>query len=284
MIGNGEESLSVREEHALGQQQLRIVSAIATWCEALHGTATLNNAFADLCIGLGAGAGMLVRSRRADGHQQRIALHDPGAERSFARPLRLCLSETVFGPALEGARAGTIWHEADAPEAPDPFLKEFQSARGFSEFCVLVLSAGPVERDHIELHFHEPRSDRIHATLATVLPTMARTWAAREMGVVARELGRRRAETAGGLTARGEAILGPANPARLSRSEYRICLLLSRGLSARGVATELGVSDPTVRTHLRNIYAKTQTASQAELLFRLIGPQATAPVGQVRYA
>lgn len=281
MVGSHEDSQSVRSEIALGAQQARIISAIATWCEALHGTATLKAAFTDLCVGLGSGAGMLVRTRRADSHVSRIAVYDPGAERSCGRPLRLSLSESVFGNDLENARAGTIWHEIDASNAADPFLKEFQAARGFREFCVLVLASGPVDRDHIELHFHEPHSARIHSTLATVLPTMARTWATRQIGVVAREANHRRRETAADDA---EPILGLANPARLSRAEYRVCLLLSRGLSAQGVAEELGVSDPTVRSHLRSIYAKTQTASLAELLYRLIGPQPDIAAGQLRYA
>lgn len=274
-----DDGTSVRAEVALGMQQSQIVAAIATWCEALHGTASLSAAFSDLCEGLGAQAGLLLRTRRTDGYQQRIALHDPGAEKSCGRPLRLSLSTSVFGDALEGARAGTIWHEGEAAQPTDPFLKEFQTVRGFREFCVLVLSSGPLERDHIELHFRDPRSARVHAALATVLPTMARTWAARQIGVVAQELTHRKVDTATAAP-----ILGTTNPARLSRSEYRICLCLSRGLSVKGAAEELGITEPTVRSHLRSIYAKTQTASQSELLFQLIAPRQQGARGELRYA
>lgn len=281
MVAHDEDSRSVREEITFGAQQFRIVSAIASWCEALHGSASLKSAFSDLCIGLGAQAGILVRTRRALGQVNRIAIHDPKAEQSCGRPLRFSLSESVFGTDLDGARAGTIWHEADACHSDDPLLKEFQAARGFREFCVLVLASGPVNRDHIELHFHEPISPRVHATLAAVVPTMARTWATRQIGVVAREAAHQRRDPASDEAAQ---ILGAANPARLSRAEYRVCLLLSRGLSAQGVAEELGISDPTVRSHLRNIYAKTQTGNLAELLFRLIGTQKNANPGSLRYA
>lgn len=271
MVSDGDIGPSVRSEVAAGLQQAQIVSAIATWCEALHGSASIDAAFADLCEGLGAEAGLLIRTRRTDGHQTRIAQHDPGAERSFGRPLRLSLAESVFGQALDGARAGTIWHEADAPEPSDPFLREFQTARGFREFCVLVLASGATERDVIELHFRDPRSERVHATLAAVLPTVARTWATRQFGIISRDVAFRRLDAAARGAAAPAAILGPMNPARLSRCEYRICLCLSRGLSVRGAASELGITETTVRSHLRSIYAKTQTASQAELLFRLIG-------------
>lgn len=285
MVSNSEFGPSARGEVAAGLQQAQIVDAIATWCEALHGSASIGAAFADLCEGLGAEAGLLIRTRRSDGHQTRIAQHDPGAEQSFGRPLRLSLADSVFGDALDGARAGTIWHEADAPEPSNPFLSEFQSARGFHDFCVLVLSSGATERDVIELHFRDQRSERALATLAAVLPTVARTWATRQLGIVSRDVAFRRPDTEARGTAVAASILGSTNPARLSRCEYRICLCLSRGLSVRGAAAELGITETTVRSHLRSIYAKTQTASQAELLFRLIGPR-TPDAGspQLHYA
>lgn len=49
-----------------------------------------------------------------------------------------------------------------------------------------------------------------------------------------------------------------------------MCLLLGRGLSVTGVAEELAVTETTVRSHLRNIYAKTGTSGLAELVFALL--------------
>lgn len=65
-------------------------------------------------------------------------------------------------------------------------------------------------------------------------------------------------------------LLSITNPARLSRAEFRVCLLLSRGLSAQGIAGELNVSGTTVRTHLRNIYSKTETTGMPDLVYNLI--------------
>ena len=67
-----------------------------------------------------------------------------------------------------------------------------------------------------------------------------------------------------------EPILGTSNPARLSRAEFRVCLLLSRGLSVKGVTVELGLSEATIRSHLRSIYSKTQTSGLAELVYRIL--------------
>ncbi len=61
-----------------------------------------------------------------------------------------------------------------------------------------------------------------------------------------------------------------SNPAGLSRAEFRVCLLLSRGLSVKAVSEELGLSDNTVRSHLRTIYSKTETASLPELIYLIM--------------
>ena len=67
-----------------------------------------------------------------------------------------------------------------------------------------------------------------------------------------------------------EAILGISNPAKLSRAEFRVCLLLSRGLSIKGVTDELSLSEATVRSHLRSIYSKTEASGLPELVYRLL--------------
>ena len=67
-----------------------------------------------------------------------------------------------------------------------------------------------------------------------------------------------------------EAILGVSNPANLSRAEFRVCLLLSRGLSVKAVSEDLNLSENTIRSHLRAIYAKTETASLPELIYLIM--------------
>ena len=65
-------------------------------------------------------------------------------------------------------------------------------------------------------------------------------------------------------------ILSSNNPSGLTRSEWRVCQLASRGLAAKSIAYELGVSGNTVRTHLRNVYSKTDVTCYHELVYRLI--------------
>ncbi len=79
--------------------------------------------------------------------------------------------------------------------------------------------------------------------------------------------------TEGALTRRCAEI---ARESDLSRREEQVLRLLARGHSSRYVATELGISENTVRTHARHIYEKTGVASREELFSLVDG----VPVGE----
>jgi DNA-binding CsgD family transcriptional regulator len=53
---------------------------------------------------------------------------------------------------------------------------------------------------------------------------------------------------------------------RLTGGELRVLLALAQGLGAKEAADMLGISEPTVRSHLQRIFAKTDTTRQADLL------------------
>ena len=57
----------------------------------------------------------------------------------------------------------------------------------------------------------------------------------------------------------------------LTVGELRVLLALAQGLGAREAADMLGISEPTVRTHLQRMFSKTGTSRQAELLQLLQG-------------
>ena len=246
--------------------------AIVSWCEALGGAVSLQTALTDLLVGLGAEAGVIVRTQMADQRPVRIALCDL-ARGTPTRPLQRCFADAYFGPLIHRARAATIWQaQAHADDATgDPSLAEWQAARGMKEFLVLVLSSGTQTRDHIELHFREPLSRAIETTISCMLPDMVRVWASRRVGLITRSIINHRSNASSGFNSGSRVkILGAENPLRLSRAEFRVCLLLSNGLMVQAVAKELALSEATVRTHLRNIYSKSECNSLAELVFRLM--------------
>ena len=76
---------------------------------------------------------------------------------------------------------------------------------------------------------------------------------------------------------------GPAAPLRdeLSEAELRVLRYLPGNMKAPEIASELFVSNNTVRTHLRHIYAKLDAHTRSEAVarareLRLIGPSSGA--------
>lgn len=233
-----------------------LVDGVANWCEALAGGVSLQAALRQLLRAVNAEAGMLVRTHRSDVRSVGITTHDARSH-SVERPLRLSYADSFFGPPMRMPRTSSIWvgsaHANDADADCDPALKEWQKSRGMKEFVVLVLSGGPATRDHIELHFSQYLTPDVLGMLKALLPTLARTWAARQVGLVTRTVVNHRNSGRPVLPETPyRPILGATNPARLSRAEFRVCLLLSRGLSVAGISEELQLSDATIRTHLRN--------------------------------
>jgi DNA-binding CsgD family transcriptional regulator len=55
-------------------------------------------------------------------------------------------------------------------------------------------------------------------------------------------------------------------PASLTRREQEVAELAVAGLSTRDIATQLGIGDRTVETHLDNVYAKLGVESRLELV------------------
>jgi DNA-binding NarL/FixJ family response regulator len=268
-----------------GSVSSQAMHALVNWCEALNGTVSLQTALTELVVGLGAEAGMIVRTQMNDLRPVRIATCDL-ARSAPSRPLQRTFADGFFGPPIFQARAATVWQaSAHADDATgDPSLAEWQSARRMKEFVTLILSSGPQTRDHIELHFRDFLSSSAEATISAVLPDMVRVWASRRVGMITRSILNHRQTDIAAVQGGGARvkILGSDNPQRLSRAEFRVCLMLGNGLMVQAVAKELSLSEPTIRTHLRNIYAKTGCNSLAELVFRLMDGK-SIPDAQTQY-
>ena len=248
-----------------GAAEIAAIGAIANWCESLHGKRPLARALKGLAESLGAEAAALARVSRAERGETRAVTFDaaPGRlplERSFARAL--------LGSYFDKARPGTAWFRSVLDEDVDPGLQQFQSRRRLGDLVVIPLDSGNRTIDFLELHFPARQSAHRHALICFLADTLARTWQNRAEGQYTEAL--LRVDAARQMTRPGVPVLSVQNPARLSRAEYRLCLLLSQGRSAQEARAELDISESTLRSHLRNIYAKTETHGQNELIYLLL--------------
>ena len=253
----------------LHQVQSVLVDLMATWCETVFGNGALNGALGQLCDAVEAEAGLLVRHNVNESLSLRVAGYDARERAEGVRPLVKPFCRSHFGQIFDAARPGTMWLGSSVlAENGSGSLSDWQRSRRMREFVVIVLTAGTGVRDHIELHFRDSLSPQTYSSLAVLAPTLGRSWAMRRAGLVAGALAA--AHSINATTSNRNPLLSPGNPARLSRAEFRICVLLSQGLSAGRVAHELAVAETTVRSHLRNIYAKSQTESLADLVYHLM--------------
>ncbi|MBY6067228.1 helix-turn-helix transcriptional regulator [Leisingera aquaemixtae] len=174
----------------------------------------------------------------------------------------------MLGSYLDKAKPGLIWYKSMSDEEADPMLDRFHSARKLVELAVIPLSSGKQHTDFLELHFATRPGAVQQALLNIISGTLVRTWTNRSPGLYAEACLK---EQRTGRSAEVQAhLLSMDNPAQLSRAEYRVCVLLSKGQPAKRVQSDLGISKSTLRTHLRNIYAKTQTRNMSELVYQLV--------------
>lgn len=250
--------------------EISLVSAIALWCESLQGRAPVKDALAQLAVGLDAEAIALSRTSRERAGEKSVFVHDggdrtPELDRSFA--------DVVLGPYFRQPRPGTVWFKSLTEMEADPRLESFHQRRRLNELAVIPLSVAEKSAMFLEIHFSSHRGSGQHALINMVAATLADTWSRRRPGLMTELLLSRRSV---GPSAAVH-LLSTENPARLSRAEFRVCLLLSRGLSSKRVCAELDISESTLRTHLRSIYAKSDCCNHAELLFRLLSPAPSVP-------
>lgn len=265
---------------------LRVLDGIANWCGGLHGSMPLDEALSKLATGFGAVAAVLSRQQHNQDRPRKVAAYDlmTGVpdEITLIRPL----CDDVMGYLYSKARSGTVWFLSDHTEDPawskSQTLDNWCVARDISEVTVVALGGDARHSDFLEFHFAEPLEYSQKLELESLAPTLTRAWSGRKAGLVTQaqmdvRMVRHRAAAQQARLKPDAPILDMSNPARLSRAEYRVCLMLARGLSVKGLVQELGLSESTIRSHLRSIYSKTEVSGMPELMYRIL----SAPVDQI---
>jgi DNA-binding CsgD family transcriptional regulator len=240
-----------------GIDEVSLVEAIAVWCEALHGRQPLLTALGRMAAGLGARAACISRHSKGSTLPAKALLFNGARSGRTGDQLLRSYAGCVLGRYVDRPKVASVWLSSMAEEHGDPALSTFQQRARIAETVVITLAVEEKWVDYLEFHFGTPVAG---STQAMNPGLFSENLLVRNAASRAKDL--------------REPVLSPANPARLSRAEFRVCLLLSRGLNTKAVCAELEIGAATLKAHLRNIFAKTKTTCLAELIFQLLAPTA----------
>jgi DNA-binding CsgD family transcriptional regulator len=244
-----------------------MLGAVAQWCECLHGKAPLAKSLQFLGTGVDAEALALVRYMKGGRSNGQAIAWDRALPDVRGKRLDRGFARALLGPYFEAARPGSLWFQSMMDDvAPD--LTDFQSMRQLRELVMVPLEANDRFVDTIEFHFPEKLRNFQHMLLSSLGPVLATTWRNRAKGLFTDAMLHRNAPLRDAPSQ--VPILSPGNPARLSRAEYRVGLMLSSGMPIEEVKSALQIQDSTLRTHLSNLYAKTNVSNLSELVFLLV--------------
>lgn len=258
-------------------EQEKTLGVLATWVETLHGHGDFDDLSRTLSSFADCEIAAIGRHIKGTEKAQTVGFHDRAGKRILSRPFPGAFGSALLGESLFMAKAGHFWRYSEVadglPREARDRIALWLDHRNLSELTVLTLETSPRMMDFVE--FHDARgvdASRTAARLKPVARTLTQAWARRASGVVSRRLAAKRVQRRlraadGGICP----LLGPDNPAGLSRSEFRVCTLVEQGLTARRIAVALGISEATVRSHLAAIFAKTGAEGQVELMSLLAG-------------
>lgn len=233
-----------------------------------QGQSDLERALTFAMKAFGAEAVCLSRRERDTSSYKSVQIIDTC--RDHARPkLDRAFMQVAF-PGISGhlkKGASILVSDVISNSSRDDDLSVWMMRRKISDIGVICLGSSNGTADFLEFHLS---SVETWAQRAPVIGAMlAEIYAGRRVGLIARQL---MADCSGDEKSEKELILAPDNPAKLTKSEWRLCVLIGSGLSRDRVVEELCITKNTVRTHLRNIYAKTGCDSFHELALRLVQP------------
>ncbi|MEM6890987.1 MAG: helix-turn-helix transcriptional regulator [Pseudomonadota bacterium] len=243
---------------------------ILNFVKLCQGNQTLEKSLDALSDFVGADAICLSRRNRNRRNLRTVMIRDTNADLRTPRLERPFALE-ILGHHVDSMKAGVVLNLSqvrDEPAALDLLLTDWIERRRIEEIGILCLASENGLRDMIEVHFGRTPS-KVWADQANEIAfLLSEIFAGRKPGLIDNMIF---GKQTGGHHKVAELILAPENPSSLTRSEWRLCFLISKGLSKSGIANEMQITENTLRTHLRNVYAKTGHNSFHSLARQLVG-------------
>ncbi|MGD9861678.1 MAG: helix-turn-helix transcriptional regulator [Pseudodonghicola sp.] len=248
-------------------------NAIIRFIEWSQAHTPLELALEQIVTAFDAEFGALCRVRADQGRSRVAVSFGRGATRGSAGGFRSFAADMI-GLGIRDVRVGAVLRLSEIEPSRsdrDPQLSKWMARNKVSDAGLVCLRKAGNELDFLEIYFSAAAQQNWYAGLEQTAPSLVRAVESRRPGLITEALARRvvsvRRKDVGDLP-----ILSLNNPAGLTRTEWRVCVLASRGLAIKAVCNELGVSRATVRTHLKHIYMKTGLENFHMLARRLVSP------------
>ncbi len=249
-------------------QHTRALISLIQWSQ---GGVVLDAALHELVTAFGAECGVVSRIWLGK-TAHRVAARAEGGEGRNLRPLFLSFVNEALGTFNNRPKAGSVFsfkEDGKDPSEVSPILLEWMSQRRIDDIVFICLDNQGGEIDLLELHFRKDGLPNWREGVVALAPELTKIFSQRRPGLMVEAISR---QTVSPLrkTSGDVLILSTENPTGLTRAEWRVCILISRGLSAQAIGEELGVGRATIRTHLKHIYSKTGMESFHMLARKLV--------------
>lgn len=261
-----------------GGRHSDLTDAAIIWTECLHGNAPIREALSAITQTTGGLSAVLYRCCVKSGRPRVIASFHRHASRGvqpFLQPAFLQpVGHDLVPAGLHRARPGTVWRMEDAmPEAgagtQGPAWRALPD-RGAVDVVAIPLGKSDGVVDVLELGLERAATPGLVTALGELARALSFAWSRRPTGRIARLLANTPAIDRRLAATRTDAPLSIGNPWRLTPTEMRICNLIREGQDPARLVLSIGVTESTIRTHLRSIYAKAGVSGQVGLLRLLL--------------
>ncbi|CAD0185915.1 response regulator [Ruegeria sp. THAF57] len=245
--------------------------AIINFIHWSQGGLVLDAALKGIVEAFGAECGVISRLWLNKG-AHRVAARADTRDPTVSRPLFLSFANDALGPFRNMPKRASVFslrEDGEDPSDLSPVLVDWLSHRKIKDILFVCLDHQGGEIDFLELHFGQTPEPGFKEAIEQIAPQLSETYQSRRPGLVTEALSRQTVSTIRKSTT-DTPILSTGNPAGLTRAEWRVCALVSRGISPQGIGTELGIGPATVRTHLKHIYSKTGLDNFHMLARRLV--------------
>lgn len=251
-----------------GRCPASLVATTEAWCAGLQGRLSLEMALRRIAEGLGARAICLARHCFDNEGCVRGIIFDAVCSSRPEREVTHSVAQRTRALSNASPRSTRAWFSSAAKGGSDYALRTLQKRTGIAETAIVTLSGDGRRTDYLEIHFTSSLCAEGRSRLQVLAEVLCRSWAqyAPSIGPAALPV------LPAPVRPRHKMILSLSNPARLSRTEFRVCVLLSCDLDQVKIASVLSISLATVRAHLRSIFLKTDVTKFEDLVHLLSAP------------